>query len=114
MTDTKIASGTPLVIAAHGTRDESGVAECRALAERVANKLPDVPVELGFVELAEPKIPEAVQAAVAQAPGVSEEPTEGEQPVSAVVVPLMFNTGGHVREDLPEASDEGRGSARVA
>jgi len=114
MTDTKIASGTPLVIAAHGTRDESGVAECRALAERVANKLPDVPVELGFVELAEPKIPEAVQAAVAQAPGVSEEPTEGEQSVSAVVVPLMFNTGGHVREDIPEAIDEGRGGARVA
>ena len=114
MTDTKIASGTPLVIAAHGTRDESGVAECRALAERVANKLPDVPVELGFVELAEPKIPEAVQAAVAQVPGVSEEPTEGEQPVSAVVVPLMFNTGGHVREDIPEAIDEGRGDARVA
>ena len=114
MTDTQIASGTPLVIAAHGTRDESGVAECRALAERVANKLPDVPVELGFVELAEPKIPEAVQAAVAQAPGVSEEPTDGEQPVSAVVVPLMFNTGGHVREDIPEAIDEGRGDARVA
>lgn len=114
MTDTQIASGTPLVIAAHGTRDESGVAECRALAERVANKLPDVPVELGFVELAEPKIPEAVQAAVAQAPGVSEEPTEGEQPVAAVVVPLMFNTGGHVREDIPEAIDEGRGDARVA
>ena len=114
MTDTQIASGTPLVIAAHGTRDESGVAECRALAERVANKLPDVPVELGFVELAEPKIPEAVQAAVAQAPGVSEESTEGEQPVAAVVVPLMFNTGGHVREDIPEAIDEGRGGARVA
>ena len=114
MTDTKIASGTPLVIAAHGTRDESGVAECRALAERVANKLPDVPVELGFVELAEPKIPEAVQAAVAQAPVVSEGTTEGEQPVSAVVVPLMFNTGGHVREDIPEAIDEGRGGARVA
>ena len=114
MTDTKIASGTPLVIAAHGTSDESGVAECRALAERVANKLPDVPVELGFVELAEPKIPEAVQAAVAQAPGVSEGTTEGEQPVAAVVVPLMFNTGGHVREDIPEAIDEGRGDARVA
>ena len=114
MTDTQIASGTPLVIAAHGTRDESGVAECRALAERVANKLPDVPVELGFVELAEPKIPEAVQAAVAQAPGVSEGTTEGEQPVAAVVVPLMFNTGGHVREDIPEAIDEGRGDARVA
>ena len=114
MTDTKIASGTPLVIAAHGTRDESGVAECRALAERVANKLPDFPVDLGFVELAEPKIPEAVQAAVAQAPVVSEEPTEGEQPVAAVVVPLMFNTGGHVREDIPEAIDEGRGDARVA
>ena len=51
MTD-PLASGTPLVIAAHGTRDEAGVAECRALAERVARKLPGIPVELGFVELA--------------------------------------------------------------
>lgn len=56
MTD-PLASGTPLVIAAHGTRDEAGVAECRALAERVARKLPGIPVELGFVELAEPGIP---------------------------------------------------------
>ena len=53
MTD-PLTSGTPLVIAAHGTRDEAGVAECRALAERVARKLPGIPVELGFVELAEP------------------------------------------------------------
>ena len=112
MTD-PLASGTPLVIAAHGTRDESGVAECRALAERIAGKLPGIPVELGFVELAEPSIPDAVRAAVAQTPEVPEGADGDEDPAAAVVVPLMFNTGGHVREDIPEAIDEGRGDARV-
>lgn len=111
MTD-PLTSGTPLVIAAHGTRDEAGVAECRALAERVARKLPGIPVELGFVELAEPGIPEAVGAAVAQAPD-NPEGAGGDEEAAAVVVPLMFNTGGHVREDIPEAIDEGRGDARV-
>ncbi|MDO4412882.1 CbiX/SirB N-terminal domain-containing protein [Cutibacterium sp.] len=106
-----LASGTPLVIAAHGTRDESGVAECRALAQRIADKLPGVPVELGFVELVEPGIPEAVRAAVAQAPEVPEQ--AGRESAAAVVVPLMLNTGGHVREDIPKAIDEGRGNARV-
>lgn len=117
MTDiADIASGTPLVIAAHGTRDEAGVAECRALARRVAGKLPGTPVELGFVELAEPGIDEAVRAAVAQAPdasGAEQDGVDGEPAPAAVVVPLMFNTGGHVREDIPEAIDAGRGEARV-
>ncbi|GAB6896280.1 hypothetical protein JCM18916A_17420 [Cutibacterium acnes subsp. acnes] len=81
MTD-PLASGTPLVIAAHGTRDEAGVAECRALAERVARKLPGIPVELGFVELAEPGIPEAVRAAVAQAPD-NPEGADGDEEAAA-------------------------------
>ncbi|MBD4629316.1 cobalamin biosynthesis protein, partial [Xanthomonas citri pv. citri] len=65
-----------------------------------------------FVELAEPGIPEAVGAAVAQAPD-NPEGAGGDEEAAAVVVPLMFNTGGHVREDIPEAIDEGRGDARV-
>lgn len=60
------------------------MAECRALAERVARKLPGIPVELGFVELAEPGIPEAVGAAVAQAPDNPEGPAATRrQPLSS-------------------------------
>ena len=47
-------SATPLVIAAHGTRDAEGEAVCRALADRVQALLPDRRVALGFVELSSP------------------------------------------------------------
>ncbi|WP_257478164.1 CbiX/SirB N-terminal domain-containing protein [Acidipropionibacterium jensenii] len=60
-----LTCGVPLVIAAHGTRDQQGVATCRALVRRISSKLPGVPVELGFVELAEPPISQAVTAAIA-------------------------------------------------
>ncbi len=100
------ALNVPLIIAAHGTRDQDGVAQCRALAQRVAAKLPGIKVTLGFVELAEPSIGEAVAEAL-----------HGVEPsgdVDAVVVPLMLTTGGHVREDIPESIDEGRDGHKVA
>ena len=102
-TPTDPTRGTPLVIAAHGTRHEDGVAACRALVERVSRRIAGTPVEVGFVELAEPSIAQAVAAAVAQA----------DQDPAAVVVPLLLHTGGHVRCDIPEAIDEGRGDAEV-
>ncbi|SHJ68582.1 sirohydrochlorin cobaltochelatase [Tessaracoccus bendigoensis DSM 12906] len=82
---------TPLIIAAHGTRDAEGEAVCRSLAERVAGMLPDAKVALGFVELSEPSIPEALTEVLTDGPGHR-----------AVVVPLMLGTGGHVRSDIPE------------
>lgn len=125
----ELGSRVPLVIAAHGTRDRTGVETCRALVRRISGKLPGVPVELGFVELVEPPIPDAVASAIAagraaDAAGAAdgdqaEEPVEtsvegsAEEP-AVVVVPLMINTGGHVQQDIPEAIDEGRGSSRVA
>ena len=102
----KELTNVPLVIAAHGTRDPEGVAVCRALAERVRAKLPDTKLTMGFVELTEPSIPEAVAEAL--------EGLEPKGETDAVVVPLMLATGGHVRIDIPEAIDEGRGEARVA
>lgn len=90
---------TPLIIAAHGTRDAEGESECRRLSQRVAGMLPEARTALGFVELCEPGIPEALTAVVADDPAQR-----------AVVVPLMLGTGGHVRNDIPgfiqEALDE--------
>lgn len=80
----------PLVIAGHGTRDESGVAVCRALVDRVRQLLPGVRVEPGFVELTPPTIDDALSDVLGDSG-------------NAVVVPLMIGSGGHVREDIPEA-----------
>lgn len=126
-TITDPSSGVPLVIAAHGTRDPHGVAECRALAHRVQARLAGTPVELGFVELADPPIDEAVERALERgreadphregAPGgEGTQQDEAGQPglPDGVVVPLMLHTGGHVQSDIPEAIDAGRGGATVA
>lgn len=90
---------TPLIIAAHGTRDAEGEAECRRLGRRVADRLPGTRSAVGFVELSSPSIPEALTGIVADDPARR-----------AVVVPLMLGTGGHVRNDIPgfiqEALDE--------
>lgn len=116
----ELTSRVPLVIAAHGTRDADGVATCRALVSRFAGRLPGVPVELGFVELVEPPIKDAVAAAIAAGTAYDRDAVAahaaagGFVPPSAVVVPLMINTGGHVRADIPEAIDEGRGGAQIA
>ena len=89
------ATPPPLVIAGHGTRDAEGVAVCLALVGRVRGLLPGVQVEAGFVELTPPTIDEALAAVLAE--GVT----------SAVVVPLMIGSGGHVRDDIPEAIEIG-------
>lgn len=88
-----------LVIAGHGTRDDEGAAACRQLVDKVAALLPDVPVRAGFVELVEPSIDVALAGLLAQGTP------------SAVVVPLMIGTGGHVRVDIPEAIAQGRADA---
>lgn len=89
----------PLVIAAHGTRVPEGQAACRALVARVATLLPGVDVRDGYVELDHPPIADAVADSLSGSQGV------------VVLVPLMLGAGGHVRDDIPEAAEEGR--ARV-
>lgn len=86
---------TPLVIAAHGTRDPQGEAVSRELAERVQALLPDRRVAIGFVELSSPSIPDVLVDVL-----------RGQDDPRAVVVPLMLGTGGHVRIDIPEFIEE--------
>lgn len=86
----------PLVIAGHGTRDPEGVAVCMDTVAQVRELLPGVRVEAGFVELTPPTIDAALADVLSDPQG------------TAVVVPLMIGTGGHVREDIPEAIDKGR------
>lgn len=91
--DSGASHHTPLLIAAHGTRDAVGVAHCRALVERVARMLPGTQVSCGYVELVEPTIEDALADLLGAHP-------DSEAP-EAVVVPLMLGRGGHVRDDIP-------------
>lgn len=86
-----------LLLAGHGTREAEGVTACLALVDRMRELLPDVRVEAGFVELTPPTIDKALDDLLAA------------EPSGVVVVPLMIGTGGHVREDIPEAIEAGRG-----
>jgi sirohydrochlorin cobaltochelatase len=81
----------PLLLAAHGTRDQAGVDAFTALARRVAAlAAPDGPrVAGGFIELSPPPLREAVAALGADA--------------RMVAVPLMLSAAGHAKGDIPAA-----------
>ncbi len=89
------ATPPPLVIAGHGTRVNAGADAATQLVEKVRGLLPGVRVEAGFVELTPPTIDAALDTVLTNA-------------ASAVVVPLMIGSGGHVRDDIPEAIDQSR------
>lgn len=80
-----------LVLAAHGSRAEQANAEVAALAGRLAKRLDGSyrSVRPAFLEIAEPSIPDALDAAVAD--GATE----------IVVLPYFLAAGRHVASDIP-------------
>lgn len=73
-----------LLAVAHGTADPVGLAEIGRLVELVRASRPDVPVELGWLELAEPAAAEVL----------------GRLAGPVVVLPLLLSTGYHVKVDI--------------
>jgi sirohydrochlorin cobaltochelatase len=88
----------PLLLAAHGTRDQAGVAGFNALAERVAALAArdGTRVAGGFIELSLPPLREAVTALAGTA-------LAGHTPANMVAVPLMLSAAGHAKGDIPAA-----------
>ena len=84
-----------VVVVGHGTADPVGAEETRQIAALVAGMLPDVAVELGFLEVIGPSIGEALERLAAR--GCTE----------VVAAPLLLFTAGHARRDVPEAVREG-------
>lgn len=82
-----------LLIIAHGSRREASNEEVRRLAGRVRDlRVPGIgQVEVAFLELAEPSIPEGLARCVAN----------GAQEI--VVFPYFLAAGTHVAQDIPEA-----------
>jgi sirohydrochlorin ferrochelatase len=80
-----------LLLVAHGTRQCEGVAEIRALAASVAERLAPAMVEVSFLEFESPDIDEALaQMALRGATEVH-------------VVPLLLFAAGHALVDIPAA-----------
>jgi sirohydrochlorin cobaltochelatase len=94
----------PLLLAAHGTTDQAGVAAFTALTIRVRAlaAAEAVPVAGGFIELSPPSLREAV--AVLAGPAGPAGPAPGPAvPSRMVAVPLMLSSAGHAKGDIPAA-----------
>jgi len=78
-----------LILFAHGARAASWAAPFERLRDLTRARLPDTQVELAFLELMEPRLPEMVAQMAAQ--GIAE----------VTVVPVFLGQGGHVLRDLP-------------
>ena len=89
----------PLLLAAHGTRDQAGVAAFHALAERVGGlaAADGTRVAGGFIELSAPPLRDAVAALVS-----ASAPANGSS-ATMVAVPLMLSAAGHAKGDIPAA-----------
>ena len=82
-----------LVLFAHGARAQSWAAPFERLRDQAQARLPEVRVTLAFLELMEPRLPEAVAALAAEGVG------------DITVVPVFLGQGGHLLRDLPELAD---------
>lgn len=80
-----------LLIVAHGSRRETSNEEVRQLAEKIRcmSDLPVDEVATAFLELAEPSIPEGLEACIER--GATE----------VLVFPYFLAAGRHVVEDIP-------------
>jgi sirohydrochlorin cobaltochelatase len=78
-----------LILFAHGSRDPKWAEPFKAIQSLIRAQKPDLPVELAFLELMQPGIPECLTTLANQ----------GVRRVS--VVPIFLAAGRHLREDLP-------------
>lgn len=85
-----------LLLVAHGSSCAAGTAEAKALGSAVAAARPDLAVELGFLELADPPAGAALDKLVAR----------GCRRI--VVQPLILLAAGHGKSDVPAVALEAR------
>jgi len=94
MTDPSVLGpSVAVVVAAHGSRAEAANVAHADLVDALA-QLVEVPVTPGFLELAAPSIPEAIDRAVASGA------------VTVLVLPYFLHPGRHLADDLPRIVQE--------
>lgn len=79
-----------IILFGHGSRSAEYIEPFKRVRAVVAAGRPDLPVELGFLELTQPPLEAAIEALVAK--GVTH----------IKVVPIFFAPGKHVLKDLPQ------------
>jgi sirohydrochlorin cobaltochelatase len=87
----KMSSSTKraIVLFGHGARDPQWADPMKRLQAMLAAQLPEVQVELAFLELMLPSLPDTVDCMVMG--GVE----------NIQVVPIFFGKGGHLKNDFP-------------
>jgi sirohydrochlorin ferrochelatase len=85
-----------LLLVGHGSRSPQSADEVHAVTKLVAEVLPDVAVEVGFLEMNDPPAGEVLDDLVSR----------GCEPV--VVLPLMLLGAGHAKSDVPAIVLDGR------
>jgi sirohydrochlorin cobaltochelatase len=78
-----------VMLCGHGSRDEDAVAEFAVLARHLARRLPDYPVEYGYLEFAKPIIRDGLDRL--RACSVTR----------VLAVPGMLFAAGHAKNDIP-------------
>ena len=82
-----------LILFAHGARDPEWAVPVRKLQRRVAEQRPDLAVEVAFLELTAPLLPEAIENLVAR------------RYRRIAIVPVFLAQGGHLKNDVPRLLD---------
>ena len=80
-----------LLLVGHGTRDSRGARELFEVADRIADRVGQVPVAPCFLEMATPTIADAVASLARR--GISR----------ISVMPMLLFAAGHVKRDIPGA-----------
>ena len=75
-----------LLVVAHGTASPVGTATTERLVAALAAERPDIPVDLCYLDVAEPRLPDVL----------------GDRPT--IAVPLLLSTGYHAQADIPAAA----------
>ena len=88
-------SNDTILLVGHGSREASGNAEILLFAERWRARHPDWRIEVGFIEFADPLLDPALNHAARNSGRV-------------LVLPLILNAAGHVRQDIPSAIQRAR------
>ena len=88
-------SNDTILLVGHGSREASGNAEILLFAERWRARHPDWRIEVGFIEFADPLMDPALNHAARNSERV-------------LVLPLILNAAGHVRQDIPSAIQRAR------
>ena len=81
---------TALILFAHGSRDPQWAEPFRAIQRNVAAKKPALAVELAFLEIMQPSLPDAVEGLVASGR------------TRLTIAPLFMAQGAHLKRDLAE------------